>query len=380
MPPIIGTRGTESLAPEQKYIEMSDKIKMLVPDETPFTTFLQQLSKMKTGWPEYKSLEDDVLPRFDAVVGAGGTAATFNVATGTKFRPADIIIATRTGEQMRVESVAGNAITTTRAASPVALVDADEILIAGSAQPEGDLSRVPVSVNPTPVQNYTQILRRSWELTGTAYSSENETDPHDWDYQAAKVGIEHKRDIERTLLFGVPSKVTASNGQPMRTTGGLFYFIKTNQMDAGGGFSETEFNTWSRTLFKYGAKRKVLMGSPLATSVLNTFPMSKVRISQTEKKYGINVTTFTSPFGELGLVTNWELEGAKYGGVLVAYDQANLKYRMLQNSKANRDSHVNTNIQPPDADTRRDEWLTEMGLQVDLEKTGGIVTGITGSA
>jgi hypothetical protein len=380
MPPIIGTRGTENLAPEQKYIEMSDKIKMLVPDETPFTTFLQQLSKQKTGWPEYKSLEDDVLPRFDAVVGAGGTATTFNVATGTKFRPADIIIATRTGEQMRVESIATNALTVTRGASPVALVDTDEILIAGSAQPEGDLSRVPVSVNPTPVQNYTQILRRSWELTGTAVASENETDPHDWDYQAAKVGIEHKRDIERTLLFGVPSKVTASNGQPMRTTGGLFYFIKTNQMDAGGGFSEAEFNTWSRTLFKYGAKRKVLMGSPLATSVLNTFPMSKVRISQSEKKYGINVTTFTSPFGELGLVTNWELEGAKYGGVLVAYDQSNLRYRFLSNSKANRDSHVNTNIQPPDADTRRDEWLTEMGLQVDLEKTGGIVTGITGSA
>jgi hypothetical protein len=380
MPPIIGTRGTEQLAPEQKYIEMSDKIKMLVPDETPFTTFLQQLSKQKTGWPEYKSLEDDVLPRFDAVVGAGGTAVTFNVATGTKFRPADIIIATRTGEQMRVESIAVNAVTVTRGAAPVALFDADELLIAGSAQPEGDLSRVPISVNPSPVQNYSQILRRSWELTGTAYSSENETDPHDWDYQAAKVGIEHKRDIERTLLFGVPSKVTASNGQPMRTTGGLFYFIKTNQMDAGGGFSEAEFNTWSRTLFKYGAKRKVLMGSPLATSVLNTFPMSKVRISQTEKKYGINVTTFVSPFGELGLVTNWELEGAKYGGVLVAYDQANLKYRFLQNSKANRDSHVNTNIQPPDADTRRDEWLTEMGLQVDLEKTGGIVTGITGSA
>jgi hypothetical protein len=380
MPPIIGTRGTENLAPEQKYIERSDKIKMLVPDETPFTTFLQQLSKQKTGWPEFKSLEDDVLPRFDAVVGAGGTAVTFNVATGTKFRPADIVIATRTGEQMRVESVAGNAVTVAARTGAVALVDADEILIAGSAQPEGDLSRVPISVNPVPVQNYTQILRRSWELTGTAYASENETDPHDWDFQAAKVGIEHKRDIERTLLFGVPSKVTASNGQPMRTTGGLFYFVKTNQMDAGGGFSETEFNTWSRTLFKYGAKRKVLMGSPLSVSVLNTFPMSKVRISQSEKKYGINVTTFTSPFGELGLVTNWELEGAKYGGVMVAYDQANLKYRMLQNSKANRDSHVNTNIQPPDADTRRDEWLTECGLEVDLEKTGGVVTGITGSA
>jgi hypothetical protein len=380
MPPIVGMRGTEQLAPERKYIEMSDAIKMLVPDETPFTTFLQQLSKTRTGWPEYKALEDDVLPRFDAVVGAGGTAVTFDVATGTKFRPADIIIATRTNEQMRVESIATNTLTVTRGASPVALVAADEILIAGSAQPEGDLSRVPVSAEPTPVLNYTQILRRSWELTGTAYSSENETDPHDWDYQAKKIGIEHKRDIERTLLFGVPSKVTASNGQPMRTTGGLFYFIKTNQMDAMGGFSEAEFNTWSRTLFKYGSKRKVLMGSPLATSVLNTFPQSKVRISQSEKKYGINVTTFVSPFGELGLVTNWELDGAKYGGVLVAYDQANVRYRYLQNSKANRDSHVNTQIQPADADSRRDEWLTEMGLEVNLEKTGGIVTGITGAA
>jgi hypothetical protein len=380
MPPIVGMRGTDSLAPERKYIEMANAIKMLVPDETPFTTFLQSLSKSKTGWPEFKALEDDVLPRFDAVVGAAGTAATVNVATGTKFRPADIIIATRTNEQMRVESIAANALTVTRGAAPVALIDTDEILIAGSAQPEGDLSRIPVSVEPVPVLNYTQILRRSWELTGTAYASENMTDPQDWDYQAKKIGIEHKRDIERTLLFGVPSKITASNGQPMRTTGGLFYWIKSNQMDAAGGFSEDEFNVWSRTLFKYGAKRKVLMGSPLATSVLNTFPMSKVRIGQSEKKYGINVTTFVSPFGELGLVTNWELDGAKYGGVLVGYDQSNIRYRYLQNSKANRDSHVNTSIQPPDADSRRDEWLTEMGLELSLEKTAGIVTGITGAA
>jgi hypothetical protein len=379
---IVGVRGTDTVAPEQKYIEMGDQIKKLVPDETPFTTFLQSLSKSKTGWPEFKALEDDVLPRFDAVVGAvAGTVATsIVVATDTKFRPADIIIITRTGEQMRVESIATNTLTVTRGPNPAALLDADEILIAGSAQPEGDLSRVPVSVNPTSILNYTQILRRSWELTGTAYASENEVAPHDWDYQAAKVGVEHKRDIERTLLFGVPNKVVATNGQPMRTTGGLLYWIKSNQMDAGGGFSEDELNTFSRTIFKYGAKRKVLMGSPLATSVLNTFPQSKVRIAQTERKYGISITTFVSAFGELGLVTNWELDGAKYGGVLVGYDPANVRYRYLQNAKANRDSHVNTNIQAPDADTRRDEWMTECGLEVNLEKTAGIVTGITGAA
>jgi hypothetical protein len=90
-----------------------------------------------------------------------------------------------------------------------------------------------VSANPVPILNYTQILRRSWELTGTAYASENQSNPHDWDYQAAKIGIEHKRDLERTLLYGVVSKATASNGQPVRTTGGLFN-VDQDQRDGRG--------------------------------------------------------------------------------------------------------------------------------------------------
>ena len=382
MPPILGMRGTDQLAPEQKKIELGDTIKMLVPDETPFTTLSQQLNKKKVGFPEWKGVEDDVFPRFDKVAGAGGTAVTFNVVDYTKFHKSDTIIATRTGEVMIVSATPTTAaLTVTRGTTPVALIDQDEILIAGSAQPEGDLSRQPWSVNPTPLQWMSQILRRSWELTGTSYSSENELSPQDWDYQAQKNGIEHKRDIERTLLFnGAPTKITGANGQPLRTSGGLVWSIKTNQMDAGGGFSEDELNAFARIVFRWGAKRKTLMGSPLATSVLNTFPMSKVRISQSEKRYGINVTTFVSPFGELALITNWELEGTKYGGVLLAYDQANVGYRYLANSKANRDSHVNTEIQPPDQDSRRDEWLTECGLEVQLEKTSGIVTGITGAA
>ena len=205
MPPIIGMRGTDQLAPEQKYIEMADKIKMLVPDETPFTTFLQQLSQVSA--PAGRSSRPSKTTSCRASTRSSAPVAPPSRSTwrpGTKFRPNDIIIATRTGEQMRRrERSTVNALTVTRGQTPVALIDTDEILIAGSAQPEGDLRRIPVSANPVPLVNYTQILRRSWELTGTAYASENETDPHDWDYQAAKVGIEHKRDIERTLLFGV---------------------------------------------------------------------------------------------------------------------------------------------------------------------------------
>src|SRR4029453_17247499 len=101
------------------------------------------------------ALEDDVLPRFDTATG-GGTTTTVGVTTGTKFAKQDVVIVTRTSEQLIVSDVVANNLTVVRGATPVAINAGDELLIAGSAQPEGDLSRVPVSVNPTPVQNYTQ--------------------------------------------------------------------------------------------------------------------------------------------------------------------------------------------------------------------------------
>jgi hypothetical protein len=162
-----------------------------------------------------------------------------------------------------------------------------------------------------------------------AIASENETSPHDWDHQAAKVGIEHKRDIERAFLFGQASENT-SGSQARRTTAGILANITTNATDAGGTFTETEFNTAMRSAFRYGSKRKVFMVSPLVASVLNTYASGKVQISQRETTYGVDVTTFTSPFGAVRLVVNWELEGAKYGGYGVIIDFDNLKYRFLR--------------------------------------------------
>jgi hypothetical protein len=233
------------------------------------------------------------------------------------------------------------------------------------------------SSNPTSVTGYTQIFRRPWELTGTALASENDTTPHDWDHQAAKVGIEHKRDLERAFLFGRASENT-SGSQARRTTDGILNRIITNSTDAGGAFTETEFNTAMRQGFRYGGRRKVLMASPLVASVLNTYASGKVQVSQSEKSYGVDVTTFTSPFGAVRLVVNWELEGAKYGGYAVGIDFDNVAYRYLANSKENRDSKVRTNIQANDADTRKDEWLTEAGLDASLESTHFVITGVTG--
>ena len=53
-------------------------------------------------------------------------------------------------------------------------------------------------------------------------------------------------------------------------------------------------------------------------------------------------------------------------------------YRYLNNKRGSRDTHINREIQAPDVDGRKDEYLTEAGLEFGLEKRHGQFIGITG--
>jgi hypothetical protein len=78
---------------------------------------------------------------------------------------------------------------------------------------------------------------------------------------------------------------------------------------------------------------------------------------------------FESPHGTLNVVTHNLLEGATYGGYGVVLDLSLIKKRPLANDQGSRDTHIRQNIQAPDADTRKDEYLTESeGLEFGQEK------------
>jgi hypothetical protein len=83
---------------------------------------------------------------------------------------------------------------------------------------------------------------------------------------------------------------------------------------------------------------------------------------------------YQSPHGLLNVVRHWLLEGTKFGGYGVIVDLAQTKYRYLQN----RDTQIKEQRQAPDADSRKDEYLTEAGLQFGLEKTHALLKGVTG--
>jgi hypothetical protein len=258
-----------------------------------------------------------------------------------------------------------------------ALVDNDELLIIGSAAMEGDTSKTPVSHNPTKVSNYCQIFRTPFELTETLRHTGNEVSPHDWNLQANHAGVEHMKDLEYAFLFGHPSENT-SGTHPRRSTGGFYHFATLNETDVGGTMTEAEFFGALRGIFRYGSRTKLGMASRVAVDVVNAYPRGKLQIEQSEKTFGVRVMRYISPHGDLNMVTHNLLEGDEFAKHIAVVDLDQVAYRYLAGNEGSRDSKILTNRQANDADTRKDEYLAEVGLQFGIPAAHGSITNITG--
>jgi hypothetical protein len=133
---------------------MAQEILLLEPDAAPLTVITKNINKKATVNPKFQWLEDELDPRFDRINNGAGYASgatSIVVDNGAYFEVQQIVYVTRTKESMRVTAVAGtNTLTVVRGVGSTAqaLVDNDELLIANTAQPEGDVSRVARTRNP----------------------------------------------------------------------------------------------------------------------------------------------------------------------------------------------------------------------------------------
>jgi hypothetical protein len=379
---VTGQRGTANISADQRRIDMASKILLLEPDSAPLTVISKNLSSRPTVNSQFKWQEDEGDPRFDAINNGAGYAAGITalvVDNAAYFEVQQIVYVPRTGENMRVTAVdtGTNTLTVVRGvgSTAAALVDNDPLLIASTAQPEGDASRAARTRNPSTIYNYTQIFRSPWDATETERHSEFETGD-DWDHQAMKKGIEHKKSIEYALMTGSPSEDTTS-GQARRTTGGFKHYATQNKTDAGGALTELELFTALRPAFRYGSKEKWALASALAVDVLNTFPRGKLEVQQNERTFGVRVMQYVSPHGTINLVTHYLLEGATLGGEIWIIDTDALAWRYLKNKRGSRDTHIRKEIQANDVDGRKDEYLTEGGLEFGQPQRHGIIYGIT---
>lgn len=378
--------------------DVSNRIALLQPDAAPLITFLNALKRKKVATNAHVEwYEDDLVPAqiLDAGGAGTGTSITVSAAHGAIIRNGDILIAPN-GESILVTAGQGTTtLTVSRALgttpSAFTLAAGDELVIAGNAITEGSTVPVYRYVQKTRKENYIQIFRDPVKITETQESSES-YGGNDRTYQRKKVAIEHKRGIELAFLFGNASATAdASSVGYLRTTKGLFNWISTNVTNAGGTITEAEMESFMRSLFRYqastGPQTKILLASPIMVSALNFWAKQNLMVRQDEKTYGMRVSTYRSGHGDLDFVRHWLLGDFATGdistspllswsGYSFAIDPANLTYRFMRD----HDTKLHTDIQNKTEEYKLDEYRTHCGLQLELEKTHGVLSYVQGFA
>jgi hypothetical protein len=380
---VTGTRDTRNITQNKIVVDMSDTIALLQPNAEPFMSFLK-IAKRNTEVatnPKFEWLEDDLLPRWDAVNNASGyqpSDTSIVVDNSSYFTVNDVVKVPRTGEVLLVTAIntTTNTLTVVRGygvTAAAALNDDDPLVIIGNANQEGSGTRELKSTQEVPKFNYTQIFKTPFGVTNT----ENATKMYggkDLSYQQMKAGVQHKIDMARAFVFG-ERKEDLSGGKPKRTTGGLLSFLTKNNYDAGGQLTQTEFdNNISEVVFKYGSKEKILLASARLLSVINSWALGRLQVDNLAKQYGLEIFKYVTPFGVYNIM-NYQhiLEGAVYGGYGIVIDPEAVKYRPLQG----RDTKLETNIQANDEDQRKDQYITEAGLEVRNPEKHAVITGVT---
>ncbi len=389
---ITNATGTAGILAAQKVVDMSDKIYLLEPSAAPLYVLVSKLNKRVAINPTFSWIQDELNPTWATFATSATSAAVALTATtgeGTYFNKFDLIKVPRTGEIMLVSSVSSNTLTVVRAygtttASAVAV--SDNVFRIGTAFEEGSAysTLVTKSTQTTSKTNYTQIFRTAVEITRTLANTEL-YGGGDRAYQRKKKGIELMRDLERAFLFGEPLLDTGSTDSSVtharRVTAGINYYISTNATDAGGTLTESEFEGFLRTVFRYGGNSRYLLASPLIISVISQWAAGKLQMFPKDKTYGIAITQYLSPHGTLNIVKDVLLENAGavsntsyYAGYAFALDLSECIYRYLQNS----DIKMETDIQIPGDDSYKDQYICEVGMEFHQEKVHGKLYGVTG--
>lgn len=289
---------------------------------------------------------------------------------GNKFSVGDIVTLPGKKYNFKVADVSGATLTVTKELGGETgsqdLSD-EPIWIIGNANEEGATLRTIKGTAPEEKVGYCQIFRTPFGVTETSKQTETTIKENDFDYQRRKKAIEHAREIETAFLFGKKQKDTTGS-HPIRYTEGVLNAISTHT--EANVNSESDFEEFLEDAFKNGNTEKYALMSPAFVTMINGWAKNLVTKVESEKSYGITILKYESAHGTLNMIKHDLLKGTPYGNYCVVLDMENLTYKYLQN----RDTKLLTDRQANDEDSKKEEYLTECGLQIQLEETHAVAS------
>lgn len=373
------TSSVSNITSGQIVVEMADKVHDYEPDVAPFLKLmtLSSSGKRKVENPIFYHLEQQRLAVTTTTTATHtNSITTLKLTTTTFLQENDVIKNATTDENMLVATiVSANSITVTRAwgeVSGTAMSSGDTIIKLGPAYADGASDETPLQRLLDTGSNAIQQFRKECGVDWTAQATKMYSGDERLRVRKDAM-VELKRQMEHQFLFG-QYKIGGTNDNPQRQTRGLKYFISTNVHNIGGGLTEPTFLGHLESDFRFGNKRKVLLASARFINAMASWGLNRLRGNEAmTKALGIEVNSYTSPFGQLDVVWHKLLEGP-YAGTAFIVDPDNVRYAYLNGL----DWQLRTNIQSPGAHLYKDEWFAYAGLDMMVEKAHAYYYGVTG--
>lgn len=378
---VRGMSATNSVASQDRVVDMAKDVILLEPDKNQMVKFVSDLKKEVTINPEFHHQTDQIVQFIDQVSGAVADAAddTIPVDNGDRWLPNDVILVTSgasVGEVMRVLSVSSNTLTVTRqlvAGTGDSMADNDYLLKVSSAWGEGsgvrDSSGTALSLQTTKVDNYNyaQVEKTVVSLTNSqeAYSSAGGHYSGDArKYDQARAGMEHAKKMNQTCYFG---KRYASGN--LRLTGGFIEAI--TRTASTSSLTHANIDTDVNTFMRYGSNKKKLFTTRRVSGKISKIAADKIVVNDGAghtgggdidkgATYGARVRTFIADGGEFDIIVDDTLgDVTAFLGYGLFIDPADIAYRFAPG----RDTKLHLDAQLPGEDGKTDYYLTEWGIQ-----------------
>jgi hypothetical protein len=423
MPTFLGMRGTGDFVANQRPESWDEVILRLFPNgQAPLTAIMAKLGQRPTDDPVFHYFRK-VLPtqrivgtadafiytatnlstKYSATYPTGGAPA--GTTLYVKMAAADIaqlkaghVILFRDQSDYTLDCAGVVTLVTVAGASSyltVKLIEADDnggttglatcdlVYIIGTAYAEGSGSPTAIAQDVVEDWNQCQIFKDSLEITNTARLTKLRTGDA---YQEAKRdALElYSTQREKAYWWGVRfSDTDPTSGKPRRFTGGLIKKIVTNRKDYTLDTDATG-QTWLQggedwldnqleALFRYGSTEKLAFCGSGALLGLNRLAKANgtIMINPMTVAYGLKVGQWVTPFGTLYLKTHplFSYEPSTRNAI-VAIEPKNIERRVM------RDTKFETDIQLPDADEKKDQFICEDGLKMDFEQTFAYLNGV----
>lgn len=329
---------------------------------------------------------------------ANGTTSYSSVSTGifvvdvTIFAVGDIVAvpattAATSEEIFLVTAVSGattGTLTVTRGwggAGADTIGSSVSLRILASAMAEDDDTPTQRYSADTAKTSYCQIFRTPVIITHTAASTRKYGGP-DRKTQLLKAMIRHRSEIEAAGLWSRANE-SLSGSSSRWSTMGLKQIISTNKTAVSTTLTQTVFNTFGETAFRFGEDQKLLVSAPKILSAINNFSLGKINTYVDDKVFGLSLQRYIAPLGEFLLHNNYRMEAGitsqnGYEDEAYSIDLPSVEMRFLDGGEGLiGDTKLYQDVEQVGTTVRTDEYRSQLGWAFRHESKHAIMYGVT---